>query len=493
MHTPLHKPGQVHTGYYTRDGKPKFDYFPGTRNSQVVGVNRIPEYFTHLNNFNRPGYVTNAQPRQYAGMYDKVGGGGILNTVKDQASSGSPLMSDLSWGLGLLGEGIDFVGESFAKNVVDPTGKYVFGDKYNPMASEWEPQYNPTLPEDARKGAPFEEIPDAGFASKWAKKTIDEEFRASKDPDYQNYYEQLSDGEYKTWEEFKSDPLIAGMPSEDGMFKAINPSNWGEAFNNSKLKLNIKNNDQSNVTDIIKTTNNPDLIDTSNNLSPSIDEKDNIDMSNEDEKKGWRSKITDGINGFMDRLGDPGFQTALAMHMEAKNGGDATDVLFAGVKTNQKVSNALMQSKMNELKLLEMGLDIETKTKKLIQPEAVTDSMKGIINSLLAKYELKRPGLLEGATATISSRAMEYVAQGMSEIDAAQKAMQDASGALTPDKWFDQFWGKGGGEFDIMQMAPNTFGTPQVKYFTDAAGQTVVFDGTSYRYADGTVYNPQGG
>jgi len=37
-------------------------------------------------------------------------------------------------------------------------------------------------------------------------------------------------------------------------------------------------------------------------------------------------------------------------------------------------------------------------------------------------------------------------------------------------------------------MAPA--GGSQVQYYSDAAGRTVIFDGTSYRYADGTPYTP---
>tara|TARA_R100000231_G_scaffold2671_1_gene4810 strand:- start:3935 stop:5293 length:1359 start_codon:yes stop_codon:yes gene_type:complete len=391
-------------------------------------------------------------------------------------------MSDMAFATGLLGEGLDTGLNKFMKNVVDPTFKYLAPNAYDMRYQNLDTTFDPIAPAGTFSGMPFEQIPDAGFASSAAKAAYDEQFRASKDSDYQNPYQQLSNGAYATAEEFFNDPLIAG--GDGGIMSAVSPTAWADAIANSKL--DIKGSNQSTVTDIVKQTNNPDLTEKSDDLGKQTDQKDNIDPTDKEQKKGWLSGLQTGINNFLDRLDEPGFQTALAMHMEAKGGGDITDVLFAGVKTSNKAKTAAFTAHMNELKLQEMEVNIASKTKKLTTPTQPTDSMKGIVKSLLAKYDLK--DRLEGASLSIASRAMEYVDAGMSEIDAANQAMKDAEGALTPDRWFDQFIGKGGGEFDITKMAPA--GGTQVQYFADAAGRTVIFDGTSYRYADGTPYTP---
>tara|TARA_Y100001972_G_scaffold129206_1_gene195211 strand:+ start:3254 stop:4585 length:1332 start_codon:yes stop_codon:yes gene_type:complete len=439
-HTPLH-----------RTNIPLFQ-----RRERIPGTN----YF--LNN-QPPNYDPNiGGPRKYDFFSSKLGEG-LLGAA-----------SDIAEGVGYLGEGLKTgynYGQYATDKFINKPAAYLLQDPYGIMPGSLRSveeidkdmsNYDITFDKPRPGGALGPDF--AEFSN----------IRAMADSD-------LAESVINNTQNFMAD-LKEEYPSSGGnaYAKVLDPK--------SDINTFSKGSDQPTITEMVKETNDPDLIQKSDDLSKQTVQKDNIDTTNKEEKKGWLSGLQTGINNFVDRLDEPGFQTALAMHMEAKGGGDITDVLFAGVKMSNKAKSAAFTSHMNELKLQEMQLNIASKGKKLATPTQATDSMKGIVKSLLAQYELKRPGLLEGATATISSRAMEYVDAGMSEIDAAQKAMQDASGALEPNKWFDQFIGKGGGEFDIMKMAPA--GGSQVQYYSDAAGRTVIFDGTSYRYADGTPYTP---
>jgi hypothetical protein len=157
--------------------------------------------------------------------------------------------------------------------------------------------------------------------------------------------------------------------------------------------------------------------------------------------------------------------------MEAKNGGDATDVLFAGVKQTNKSKEALMQGQMNELKLLTAQLSLANLVQQMGTPEPPSTNMKSIVGGLIQGYDLKDQQ--NPATIAISNYAMQLkLNNNLSDNEAALQAVQLAkdSGSLEPDRWFDQFavWGNyGGGEFDmqkLVQAAPTNQGA--VRSFT---------------------------
>tara|TARA_R100000008_G_scaffold39472_1_gene22587 strand:- start:3740 stop:5158 length:1419 start_codon:yes stop_codon:yes gene_type:complete len=378
----------------------------------------------------------------------------------DAALIGGNIAEGVGTGYNIMGK---YVTDPFLKYVVDPVASYVAGTPLETPKkfTDADVTFDPVVP-----GTPGEEVGSLSSFIMNTKKSMKEEEidRATgkfsdttlDDRKRQQHYEQRA----KDWEEIKD----------------WGKSVWNEFFPDAK----DSDKTQENATTIIQggTGTTSEVAQASAELGKALDSKKDTDMSDADEKQTWQSRVNNGINGFMERLGDPGFQTALAMHMEAKNGGDATDVLFAGVKTTNKLQSAMMQSQINELKMTKLILDMQKTQAGLMEPMEVTESMEGIISSLLAPYGAMRENVRAGAMAAISSRAMEYVKDGMSETDAAKRAFDDAKGGLTPDKWLDQFVGWGGPEWDVTKMLPS--GVTKVNTqaeFDNATGLVLLPDG----------------
>jgi len=415
-HSPFHRPGQWDTGYFSSlpatnpntRGRYAVD-FSKQRPYQVIGVNRRPEYLNQ-------------------------GGTGILNTVQNQANTpaydfwGSKLgggligtASDIAEGVGYLGEGLKtgynygqlatdkFINKPIADLLVDPSGTM-------PGSLRTTEEIDKDI---ANLDTTFDK-PQAGGAlgSDFA------EYSNVRKVDWSNLTKNIMESD--TWK---------------GMYEAAD-----ELYPETDLKKDIPTLTDSSQTEVSQSINeipifNQDVSDASSTLANALDSKKEIDMSDPDEKQTWQSRVNNGINGFMDRLGDPGFQTALAMHMEAKNGGDATDVLFAGVKTNTKVQSAMMQSRMNELN---MQL-LETKIADNLRPEEPSKAdlamVTGILTGKGGEFELSQ-GDAAVAAPLIASLAEAYIKAGYDQGTATQAAIAEykQSGQLKGQDTAAWYW-----------------------------------------------------
>jgi len=161
-------------------------------------------------------------------------------------------------------------------------------------------------------------------------------------------------------------------------------------------------------------------------------------------------KLTGAINGFMDKLDTPGFQTALAMHMEAKNGGDVTSVLFEGMKVKKKAKQDALAAHVNNLAVCKAELEILKLYQDLNKADEPSKNLINAATTLMEKqYELGDQST--GAAFAVSSMAMGIKKKfpNMSEYEALMQAVQlaESTKALEKDTWFS--WG---GSFDASKL-----------------------------------------
>ena len=215
---------------------------------------------------------------------------------------------------------------------------------------------------------------------------------------------------------------------------------------------------QSDVNTIIngtsKATNSTGEISTvSNLLTEAIGTKDDTKTD----------KLTGAINGFMDKLDTPGFQTALAMHMEAKNGGDVTSVLFEGMKVKKKAKLDAMTAHKNNLIVKKAEFEIIDLINKAGKPEPASKNLTALATSFLTsgKYDLRSA---DQATAIVTltdyAKKLQTVNNRLTESEAFMEAVRiaDKAGALTEDAFFDNPFNGLGGEFDATVELPTPGG-----------------------------------
>ena len=176
-------------------------------------------------------------------------------------------------------------------------------------------------------------------------------------------------------------------------------------------------------------------------------------------------KLKSGIDTFLNDLDKPGFQVALAMHMEAKNGGDITSVLFEGMKVKKKAEKDLLAAHTNNLIASKAELQIQKLYQDLTKADEPSTNLIKVATQMMEKdYELGDQS--SGAAFAISSMAMRIKrAEGISEFEALTKAIQlaESTKALKKDTWLS--WG---GKFDASKLftadAPAvSTGTPNSK------------------------------
>ena len=174
-------------------------------------------------------------------------------------------------------------------------------------------------------------------------------------------------------------------------------------------------------------------------------------------------KLTGAINGFMDKLDTPGFQTALAMHMEAKNGGDVTSVLFEGMKVKKKAKLDAMTSHKNNLIVKKAEFEIIDLINKAGKPEPASKNLTALATSFLTsgKYDLRSAD--QGTaimTLTDYAKKLQTVNNRLTESEAFMEAVRiaDKAGALTEDAFFDNPFNGFGGEFDATVTLPTPGG-----------------------------------
>ena len=449
-HTPFHRPGQWDTGYYTRlpatnpntRGRYAVD-FSKQRPYQVIGVNRRPEYLNQ-------------------------GGTGLLNTVKDQANTPTYQFWNTPVGGSLIGtasdvaEGANYVTEGLGTGL-NIARKFTKENIVNPLAELF------VDPAQKRAEGTLGGVIDANaLAAQNLDTTYDiPQAGGPLGPDFGEFsnIRAITNSDLTKSILDSTQNLIADLdekyPSSDGSAYAnvLDPKS-NQAFaitENKEVQNQLSNSSQTEVSQSINEIPifNQDVSDASSTLANALDSKKEIDMSDPDEKQTWQSRVNNGINGFMDRLGDPGFQTALAMHMEAKNGGDATDVLFAGVKQTNKSKEALFQSQLNELKMEQTLLDMEKtqlgmqKTQLgMIEPKTPSKETTNLISQALqgGKYNLKE-GTANAAAGAIAQTVEQYRVNNpntpVQELINAAIQTEEMSGRLTQDPggafgWFNR-------------------------------------------------------
>tara|TARA_R100001443_G_C3362932_1_gene179390 strand:+ start:1859 stop:3379 length:1521 start_codon:yes stop_codon:yes gene_type:complete len=163
-------------------------------------------------------------------------------------------------------------------------------------------------------------------------------------------------------------------------------------------------------------------------------------------------KLKSGIDTFLNDLDKPGFQVALAMHMEAKNGGDITSVLFEGMKVKKRAEKDLLAAHINNLQTSKLELDII----KAYQSVGKTEQpQKELISALTAQFNSApyKLGDKSGSAAyAISLMAMETAAAnpGMDPYTASQLVINTLpEGVLEKNGW-NPF---AGGDFDPSKLA----------------------------------------
>ena len=509
VHTPRHKPGQWDTGYYTSNGIDRSVPKPYS----IIGTGRRPSRDGNL-------YVRGVSPFPNQGILSS-------NTTNNEIKPGYDFFStDLARHAINMGRALDWTGKSLFEGgkTVYNIGQYGV-DKFlnRPVANLLQDEggsmpfslrtvseidrdltnidrtfdpieppvfYENRSPEEVAQIEKNEEIKKMISNYGGDKRRLPPVDRRTKDPtfyspnDFQNDFPQLGDKTKHYWRKFKSD-----LKDNKGQ---INKTK--EEFKSKILLLQSKDSSQTEVADLINTTatttdNNiisEDVVNASTTLANTL--------SSDKNEEGFWPAVTQKVNTFMDNLSDPGFQAALAMHMEAKDGGDVTDVLFAGVKSSQKSSAALMQSHLNEIKLLSAELLLQNTLIEQGTAKEPTKNIMALVSGLLSKYDLQEQN--NTAMLSISNLAMQLKLRDptLTDNNAAIQAVAQAeeSNALQGDKWFDQFavgMGWGGGEFDIKKI-PSFNQTTNVQYYKDSSGRIIIDDGTSFKYADGSEYKP---
>ena len=218
-----------------------------------------------------------------------------------------------------------------------------------------------------------------------------------------------------------------------------------DKFNKDVADGKLTDASQSDVTSVITktsevTNSTGEITAASNLLTGAIGTKDDTKTD----------KLTGAINGFMDKLDTPGFQTALAMHMEAKNGGDVTSVLFEGMKVKKKAKKDALAAHANNLAVSKAELQILKLYQDLNKADEPSKNLINAATTLMEKqYELGDQST--GAAFAISSMAMGIKKKfpNMSEYEALMQAVQlaDKTKALEKDKWYT--WG---GKFDASKL-----------------------------------------
>jgi len=167
----------------------------------------------------------------------------------------------------------------------------------------------------------------------------------------------------------------------------------------------------------------------------------------------------------MDKLDTPGFQTALAMHMEAKNGGDVTSVLFEGMKVKKKSKQDALAAHVNNLKVAKAELEIVGLYQKLGEADKPSKELITAATSLFSGGEYDFGNQAASAAYAMSSLAMGIKKNnpGMDDFSALQLAISTVpKGTLKKDTWYS--WG---GSFDPSKLFTANTNTVSVPTPTD--------------------------
>jgi len=162
-------------------------------------------------------------------------------------------------------------------------------------------------------------------------------------------------------------------------------------------------------------------------------------------------KLKSGIDTFLNDLDKPGFQVALAMHMEAKNGGDITSVLFEGMKVKKKAEKDLLAAHINNLQTSKLELDIIKAYQSVGKTEQPQKELISALTSQFNSAPYKLGDKSASAAYAISLIAMEKAGAnpGMDPYTASQLVINSLpEGVLEKNGW-NPF---AGGDFDPSKL-----------------------------------------
>ena len=227
----------------------------------------------------------------------------------------------------------------------------------------------------------------------------------------------------------------------------IDPDSITNIFEKDISAGKIKDSTQTDVNSIINATS---VATNSNGTISSASNQLTEAMGTDKKTEGFLDKLNSGIDTFLNDLDKPGFQTALAMHMEAKNGGDITSVLFEGMKVKKKAKKDALAAHANNLAVSKAELQILKLYQDLNKADEPSKNLINAATTLMEKqYELGDQST--GAAFAVSSMAMGIKKQNpnMTEYEALLQAVQlaDKTKALEKDKWYT--WG---GKFDPSKL-----------------------------------------
>jgi len=167
--------------------------------------------------------------------------------------------------------------------------------------------------------------------------------------------------------------------------------------------------------------------------------------------EGYLDKLNSGIDTFLNDLDNPGFQVALAMHMEAKNGGDITSVLFEGMKVKKKAKKDALAAHANNLAVSKAELEIVSLFNKLNSPDKPSKEFIAYATSMFDSNPYDFGNQSQQAAYFMTSLAMGIKKDnpGFSDIEALQQAI-----ATVPEGTLkkDTFWNFFGGSFNPEKM-----------------------------------------
>ena len=368
------------------------------------------------------------------------------NSLLSSENTNSPFIQDIATAIGRGAELSNTGANLINKNYVDPALSYLTGGEYR--YQDLDTTYD-------KQGAESVAVSKAGI------KGITGE--GGYYDDAYNWFQNLGKDFVKTRDDDGNRPpdAISGEPVTEGENKDLlfYMNKIQEKFDKD-VSTNVINKDVDQV-EISKTLK---LASTETNSTGEISNASSIltdAVTTKDKTK--TDKITGALNGFMDKLDSPGFQTALAMHMEAKNGGDITSVLFEGMKVKKKAKEDAMTAHKNNLIVKKAEFEIIDLINKAGKPEPASKNLTALATSFLTsgKYDLRSSDQATAVfTLTDYAKKLQTVNNRLTESEAFMEAVRiaDKAGALTEDAFFDNPFNGLGGEFDATVELPTPGG-----------------------------------
>jgi len=236
-----------------------------------------------------------------------------------------------------------------------------------------------------------------------------------------------------------------------------------DQFNKDVDAGKLTNASQSDVTSVITkaaeiTNSQGQIIPASNLLTEAV--------GTDKKSEGYLDKLNSGIDTFLNDLDNPGFQVALAMHMEAKNGGDITSVLFEGMKVKKKAKKDALAAHANNLAVSKAELEIVSLFNKLNAPDKPSKEFIAYATSMFDSNPYDFGNQSQQAAYFMTSLAMGIKKDnpGFSDVEALQQAIATVPEGTLKE---DTFWNFFGGSFNPEKMFETSLSTAQSNVSTN--------------------------